>query len=111
MSRFFEWFDALSAEAEHTEDGKLFIAAGFTLEHTGGGCTAWRRDIGQRGFILITDSAGTDHRLGNTYAADACRPDCWLVGLHRDDESSDGIEATTAAEAIMMAQHIVDGER
>jgi hypothetical protein len=111
MTKFFEWFDTLSAEAEQTEDGTLFKAAGFTLEHTGGGCTAWRRDIGERGFILITDSAGTNHCLGNAYAADPGRPDCWLIGVHRDDESSDGIEATTAAKAIAMAQRIVNGER
>lgn len=111
MSNFVEWFDALVADADLTDDGKLFKVAGFELEHTGGGCTAWRRDVGNGGYILITDSGGTDHRLGEAYAADPSLPDCWLVGLHRDDESSDGVEAATVAEAITEAQRIADTEQ
>jgi len=111
MSKFLEWFDALTAEADRTDDGKRFKAAGFALEHTGGGCTAWRRDIGNGASILITDSTGTDHRLGDAYATDSGRPDCWLVGLHTDDQASDGVEAATVAGAIAQAQRIVDSER
>ena len=34
MSTFFEWFDALTAEAAQTDDGKPFMAEGFVLHHT-----------------------------------------------------------------------------
>lgn len=111
MSRFFEWFDTLVVEAAQSDDGKLFMAAGFVLHHTGGGCTAWRRDIGTGSSILITDSGGTDHRLAASYAIDPGRRDCWLIGIHHDDESSDGVEAATVAEAIATAQRLADGMR
>ena len=104
MSRFSEWFDALVAEAERSHDGKLFKVAGFELEHTGGGCTAWRRDAADGYFILVTDSTGTDHRLGGGYSTDSTRPDRWLIGLHlHDGDHVDGAEATTVAEAIAAA--------
>lgn len=112
MGKSFEWFDALAAGAERTDDGRLFKAAGFKLDHTGGGCTAWRRDVAEGCYILITDSGGTDHRLGESYAADPGRADCWLIGLHRDDgDYSDGIEAATAAEAIAIARGIEESAR
>lgn len=111
MSTFFEWFDALDAEAAQTNDGKLFMGEGFVLHHTGGGCTAWRRDIDIGSSIFMTDSGGTDHRLGASYAIDPGRPDCWLVGIHHDDESSDSVEASTAAEAIATAQRLADAAR
>lgn len=108
MSSSSAWFDELVAEARRTDDGKSFGAAGFELAHTGGGCTAWRLDLGEC-FILITDSGGTDHRLGDGYAADPARADCWLIGLHLNDgEYSDGDEAATAVEAIAVARRIVD---
>lgn len=107
MSKFTEWFDALVLEAECTEDGRLFKAAGFELEPTGGGCTAWRRDVADGCYILVTDSGGTDHRLGESYAADPGRADCWLIGLHRDDgDHSDGLEAGTVTEAIEAAERL-----
>lgn len=107
MSRFFEWFDGLVAEAEGTEDGKMFKAAGFELEHTGGGCTAWRRGAVDGYFILVTDSTGTDHRLGDSYAIDAARPDRWLIGLHlHDGDHLESAEATTVADAIAAAERL-----
>lgn len=107
MSRSFEWFDELVAAAARTEDGRLFSAAGFELHHIGGGCTAWRRAAVDGYFILVTDSTGTDHRLGNSYAIDAARPDRWLIGLHLDDgDHLDSIETTTVAEAIASAQRL-----
>lgn len=107
MSRFFEWFDGLIADAEGTEDGKLFKAAGFELEHTGGGCSAWRRGAVDGYFILITDSSGSDHRLGDGYATDPARPDRWLIGLHlQDGDHLESIEATTVTDAIAAAQRL-----
>lgn len=107
MSRFFEWFEGLVAEAEATEDGKLFKAVGFELAHTGGGCTAWRRAAVEGYFVLVTDSTGTDHRLGDAYAIDAARPDRWLVGLHlHDGDHLDSADAATVDEAIAAAERL-----
>jgi len=112
MSRFFEWLDNLVAEAERTEEGRMFKAAGFELEHTGGGCTAWLRSAIDGYYILITDSTGTDHRLGDSYATDSGRPDRWLIGLHLvDGDHLDGSEAATVSEAIAAAQHLDDAAR
>jgi hypothetical protein len=86
---------------------KLFMEAGFDLHHTGGGCTAWRRAAVAGHHILITDSTGTDHRLGDGYATDAARPDRWLIGLHLDDgDHLESLEAATVAEAVASADRL-----
>lgn len=57
--------------AAQTDDGKLFIQAGFTVHHTGGGCLAWRKELPSGDYILITDEDGTqltrphDSRFGH----------------------------------------------
>lgn len=79
-SRFWAWFDALSAKAVTTENGKLFAAAGFKLDHTGGGCTGWSRDIeGASKFILITNGD-----LGHELTAEDVDyfGMTWLCGVH-----------------------------
>ena len=112
MSQSFEWFDKLTTAAESTDEGRLFKAAGFDLHHTGGGCTAWRRAAVDGYHILVTDSTGTDHRLGDSYVIDAAHPDRWLIGLHLDDgdhlESSD---AATVVEAIEAAGRLDEAAR
>lgn len=37
---------------------KLLVDAGYGLTETGGGCTAWRRDAGEK-YVLITDGDGS----------------------------------------------------
>lgn len=58
--KFWKWFDRVEALALETDDGKEFAAAGFKLHHTGGGCTAWRREIPETAWsvIIVTDDAG-----------------------------------------------------
>lgn len=112
MSQSFEWLHELTDAAESTDEGRLFKTAGFDLHHTGGGCTAWRRAAVGGYHILVTDSTGTDHRLGDSYVIDAARPDRWLIGLHLDDgdhlESSD---AATVTEAMEAARRLDDAAR
>lgn len=79
-SRFWAWFDSLSAAAILTDDGKQFAAAGFRLDHTGGGCTGWRRDIeGTDKFTLITNGD-----LGHTLSSEDVDyfGMSWLCGVH-----------------------------
>lgn len=112
MNQISKWFDGLVAEAERTDDGLLFKAAGFKLEYTGGGCTAWRRSAVDGYFILITDSTGAHHRLGDCHAADFSRPDLWWIGLHLDDgDHLEGSEVATVSEAIASAQELDEGAR
>ena len=112
MSQSFEWFDELTTAAESTDEGRLFKAACFELHHTGGGCTAWRRATVDGYHILVTDSTGTDHRLGDSYVIDAARPDRWLIGLHLDDgDHLESFDAATVAEAIEAAGRLDEAAR
>ena len=36
---------------------------GFKVWHTGGGCTAWHRVVGEDHYILITDKDGSSHEV------------------------------------------------
>jgi|18_taG_2_1085343.scaffolds.fasta_scaffold51152_1 hypothetical protein len=36
---------------------------GFKVWHTGGGCTAWHRVVGDDKYILITDMGGVSHEV------------------------------------------------
>ena len=38
---------------------------GFKVWHTGGGCTAWHRVVGDHTYILITDKDGSSHEVGS----------------------------------------------
>ena len=103
MSDFWTWFDAASKAAAETPHGQEFVAAGFEFYHTGGGCTAWRKDIAGGRHVLITDDDGS----AGSYADGSC-PDSWLVGWH-DDESGDygeSVECKTPVEAIAAATAI-----
>lgn len=95
--------DSLRLEALATEDGRRFLAAGFTIEHMGGGCTAWKKDLPANRWILITDSEGCDHTLSDASANDPGKPDFWLVGIHDEDSDGDYMEAGTAGDAIKAA--------
>lgn len=73
--RFWARFNALATAAAQTEDGKVFIAAGFKLHANGGGLTAWRKEINAEWEILITNEGGDSHDLED-------ESDSWLVVMH-----------------------------
>jgi len=84
-------------------DDSTFKAAGFRLYANGGNLTAWRKESGAGRFVLITDSEGGSHDLGDSHVEDSTKPDCYLVGLHDDDECLEFREAMTARDAIEAA--------
>jgi hypothetical protein len=50
---------------------------GFAVADTGGGCTAWRKEMPDGSYFLITDADGATHWYGNfiafgEYDADGC---------------------------------------
>jgi len=102
MTDFFTAFNKHANAALATPEGKAFSANNFDFAHTGGGCTAWRREIDDTGcHILITDSGGTDAKLSTT------EPDCWLIGAHGYDGGfSDVREARTVEQAIAIANEL-----
>lgn len=68
---FWTWFDRAKAEAEATEAGKRFLAAGFAFHTTGGGCTAWIKRLADGREIIATDTDGSTHEASTG----------WLLGL------------------------------
>lgn len=101
-SKFWAWFDATNARALETDDGKEFAAAGFKLDHTGGGCTAWRRDIEATGWAIVITTDDSGHGLT---AEDVANGGHYVVFVqHNEDDAYSASEAEgTAFEAVCRA--------
>lgn len=82
MVDFWTWYDAAKAEAEATEAGKAFLAAGFAFVTTGGGCTAWRLELRDGRELLVTDLGGS--------SVDGS--DGWLIGTYGDEDGDESTE-------------------
>lgn len=63
-------------EAAHSEDALAFQAAGYEIAYTGGGCTVWRRQLGDW-TVMISDEDGASHKRSE---------DNWLVGIYYGPE-------------------------
>ena len=86
ISKWWAWFDSVCDKAATTDDGKRFLAAGFTVTHTGGGCTAWERLIpGTDKAIMITDG-----NLGHNLTQEAIDyfGEMWTVGACSTENGS-----------------------
>lgn len=103
MSNFAEVFARETARLGATDYGRELVKAGFAYQHTGGGCTAWIREIAPDVQILIT--AGPDG-----FTAEFEPGDIWEIGLH-DYRETDALpesdwpfqECATVADAIAYA--------
>jgi len=107
--RWHSWWDGVVAAANATPEGIAFTKGNFQLTHTGGGCTAWEREVGDTGWrVLITDSEGLGHKLEANAAEDETIPDYWLIGgQHDDDETgTECLKAATAEEALAAADRV-----
>ena len=84
--------------------------AGFTVQHTGGGCMAWERATEDDGYIWITDGSGTG--LGTWSARSKLD---WLVGRYSKDGDWINIEdSMTLFLALELANELrapADGEQ
>lgn len=102
MTDFWTAFDNHAKAALATDEGKAFADSNFSFSHTGGGCTAWERDIDDTGcFIWITDCSGTSTALSTT------EPDCWIIGAHGGDGGWSACrEAKTVEEALAIADEV-----
>ncbi len=67
-SRFFDWFDPMTAKALTTAAGLFMAPRGFTIMHTGGGCLAWEKQKpdSKWGVWITNEDAG----LGDDIPAD-----------------------------------------
>lgn len=94
-------WEMFEAEQNATDYGKAFIAAGFALNMTGGGCTAWEKELANGLRLSITDSEGVDCKLSDANANDPDKPDEWMIGLYTSEYCSGFyMNAATAGDAL-----------
>lgn len=91
-SKFFAWYDSREAAAIASPIGAALAPLGFTVHHTGGGCLAWRNEMGAA-YALICDEG---NGLGDTL------DEMFLVGLYSTKTGDEiaGSEAPNLAGAI-----------
>lgn len=103
---WWQWFDNLALDAAESEDGKAFVAAGFSLYHTGGGCTAWQREIPDTGGCEVLITNGNSGHL-----REDPDDDYWIGGYNADGEGIEDVSGDackTAALAIANADEIAN---
>ena len=91
---------AFALETANQEASRAFQEAGFEHWHTGGGCTAWRKELPDGRYLMITDSSGCDATLGECHESHRDKPDAWMVGIHNDSDCLDCREAADAKAAL-----------
>lgn len=81
---------------------EVFAEAGFETWSTGGGCEAWRKEIPNKGHILITDDDGCGLPTSET---ESC-----IVGLYdtegqplTEGDTVDSVESAITAAARLQA--------
>ncbi len=84
MSAFWIWFNGKREDALETGDGKAFAAAGFEFFHNGGGTTAWKKELPEGRFLLVTNTDGGNHEPEG-------EGDSYMVGFFLSSEDVDGI--------------------
>ncbi len=52
-------------------------SAGFSLDHTGGGCRAYIKALDDKHYLMVTDRNGC--------GVDRISPDNWIVGLYDEN--------------------------
>jgi len=83
---FFSWLDRTTADARATPLGARMVAAGYGIDHTGGGCLAWAKTNAAGDCVWITYNDGISLLPEGDETAEAAQ---WLVGLYlnnSDDE-------------------------
>lgn len=100
-TRFFAWFDGVTAEADKTPAGQFMAGHGYTITHTGGGCLAWEKRLPGTDFaIWICDG---DAGLGIEEHGDkfqvATDFGCMLTH-HESGDYANGLGSVTVAECI-----------
>ena len=77
MTSLQQFWDMMVEEANASEEGKLFRAAGFDLRHEGQGRSAWVKPVIDGWSIVINDEELKGHLVEDG--------GCWAVGAFSDD--------------------------
>lgn len=99
MNNFFAWFDATESAALQSPIGAALTPLGFTVHHTGGGCLAWRKELGAYYVLICDEGNGLGDRLDEKY----------LFGLYDSDgeEIGEGGTAPDLGAAIKAAESLL----
>lgn len=98
-NKFFDWFSSWVKTASDTEVGKLAIAAGYSVAHTGGGCLCWEHNLSDATYLWICDEG---NGLGDSTS------ETYLVGFYTEDGEviDDGSVENFAAALAWCDKHI-----
>lgn len=77
--RFSDWLDNITDKANTSPVGVAAQAAGFSVLHTGGGCLAWSKTVGENEAWITHD----DNELGSDVSDPANAE--FVVGLYSLD--------------------------
>lgn len=107
MATFWEAWTAEVNTIKATASGAAFVAAGFDVQMTGGGCMAWEaKSADGSAYVWITDAEGFSVTLGADDPADQ-----YIIGLFvgdADGQIGDYIEVgTDPAAAIAKAVELL----
>ena len=79
MTSLQQFWDMMVEEANASEEGKLFRAAGFALRHEGQGRSAWVKPVIDGWSIVINDEELKGHLVEDG--------GCWAVAAFSDDRN------------------------
>jgi hypothetical protein len=97
-------WDMIVEEANASEEGELFRAAGFALRHEGEGRSAWVKPVIDGWSIVINDEELKGHLVEDG--------GCWMVGAFSDDRNRLVTLAvpppTSVADALLIADYLTN---
>lgn len=83
MNDLFSYIAAADKAARETETGKLLLAAGYTVEHTGGGCMTWElpatADNNRLVWITVDEF---EKQSGSDLVVPEPEIASWIVGIY-----------------------------
>ena len=104
MTSLQQFWDMMVEEANASEEGKLFRAAGFALRYEGKGRSAWVKPVIDGWSIVINDEELKGHLVEDG--------GCWMVGAFSDDRNRlvtlDVPAPTSAADALLIAEYLTN---
>jgi hypothetical protein len=99
--RFWKWWDKMQEAGRTSPAGKVLVAAGFTIAHTGGGCLAWERTAATAYVWICHGNETLGDEVENPEA------EIWAVGVY----SADGDRFSMAQDVSGLSTAIALAER
>jgi len=104
MTNLQQFWDVMAEEANASEEGELFRAAGFALRYESKGRSAWVRPVKDGWSIVINDEELMGHLVEDG--------GCWMVGAFSDDRNRlvtlDVAAPKTVKHALLVAEYLTN---